>query len=129
MSSLNDKAGGKSAWQVVVSAILINLLNPKLSIFFFAFLPQFVGMNEAAPVYRMMELSLVFMALTFAVFTAYGAFAAAVRQHVLSSTTVQIWMRRGFAVAFAGARGTTGFHAEMRPQSDSEQPSEFCLPS
>ena len=102
MSSPNGKAEGKTARQVIVSAILINLLNPKLSIFFFAFLPQFVSVNEAAPVYRMAELSLVFMALTFVVFAAYGAFAAAVRQHVLSSTTVQTWMRRGFAAAFAG---------------------------
>lgn len=101
MLSLNDKAEGESARQVIVSAILINLLNPNLSIFFFAFLPQFVSVNEAAPVYRMTELSLVFMALTFVVFAAYGTFAAAVRQHVLSSTSVQTWMRRGFATAFA----------------------------
>ncbi|MFT3666120.1 LysE family translocator [Piscinibacter sp.] len=101
MPSLNDKAGGRSAGQVIVSAILVNLLNPKLSIFFFAFLPQFVSVNEAAPVYRMTELSLVFMALTFVVFAAYGAFAAALRRHVLSSASVQTWMRRGFAAAFA----------------------------
>lgn len=101
MLSLNDKADGKNARQVIVSAILINLLNPKLSIFFFAFLPQFVRVDEASPLNQMLELSLVFMVLTFVVFAAYGAFAAAVRQHVLSSTSVQTWMRRSFAAAFA----------------------------
>lgn len=109
MLTLNDKAERKSARQVIVSAILINLLNPKLSIFFFAFLPQFVSVNEAAPVYRMTELSLVFMALTFVVFAAYGVFAAAVRHHVLSSTSVQTWMRRGFAAAFAGLAAQLAF--------------------
>ncbi|MDX8457587.1 LysE family translocator [Mesorhizobium humile] len=99
--SLNDEAAGKSVRQVIVSAIFINLLNPKLSIFFFAFLPQFVKADDASPVSRMLELSLVFMALTFVIFAAYGAFAAAVRRHVISSASVQTWMRRGFAAAFA----------------------------
>jgi len=102
MLSLNDETSGKSVRQVIVSAILINLLNPKLSIFFFAFLPQFVSPDDSAPLSRMLELSFVFMALTFVIFAAYGAFAAAVRRHVISNASVQVWMRRGFAAAFAG---------------------------
>jgi threonine/homoserine/homoserine lactone efflux protein len=102
MLSLNNEISGKSVRQVIVSAILINLLNPKLSIFFFAFLPQFVRPDDATPMTRMLELSLVFMTLTFVIFAAYGAFAAAVRRHVISVPRVQIWMRRCFAAAFAG---------------------------
>ncbi|TCQ02200.1 threonine/homoserine/homoserine lactone efflux protein [Rhizobium sp. PP-F2F-G36] len=90
----------KSDRKVISSAILINLLNPKLSIFFFAFLPQFVGFDEASPVLMMWNLSLVFMALTFSVFAAYGTCAARLRSHILSNPTVQIWMRRSFALAF-----------------------------
>jgi threonine/homoserine/homoserine lactone efflux protein len=92
--------------EVIVSAILVNLLNPKLSIFFFAFLPQFVGSNEANPLHRMLELSLVFMAMTFAVFVLYGVFAASVRTHVVSRPRILAWMRRTFAAAFValGAR-------------------------
>jgi threonine/homoserine/homoserine lactone efflux protein len=86
--------------EVIVSAILVNLLNPKLSIFFFAFLPQFVGSNEANPLHRMLELSLVFMAMTFAVFVLYGVFAASVRTHVVSRPRILAWMRRTFAAAF-----------------------------
>lgn len=107
--SLNDQAGEKSVRQVIVSAILINLLNPKLSLFFFAFLPQFVSVDEVAPVRQMINLSLVFMALTFVVFAAYGASAAALRQHVLSSKTVQTWLRRGFAAAFAALAAQLAF--------------------
>ncbi len=92
----------KSDRQVIVSAILVNLLNPKLSIFFLAFLPQFVRPDAAEPVRAMVELSLVFMALTFLVFALYGVLAAAFRRHVLASVAIQRWMRRGFAAAFAG---------------------------
>lgn len=102
MLSLKDQASDKSARQVIGSAILINLLNPKLSIFFFAFLPQFVRADQGSPVSQMLELSLMFMALTFLIFAAYGAFAAAFRRHVLSTAIVQVWMRRGFAATFAG---------------------------
>jgi threonine/homoserine/homoserine lactone efflux protein len=92
--------GTRSATQVIVSAILINILNPKLSIFFFAFLPQFVSANEPRPLSRMFELSATFMLLTFAVFVGYGLFAASIRKHVISRPRVLTWMRRTFAGAF-----------------------------
>jgi threonine/homoserine/homoserine lactone efflux protein len=96
----------RSARRVVVSAILINILNPKLSIFFFAFLPQFVTADERDPLARMLVLSAVFMLLTFVVFVGYGLFAASVRHHVISRPRILTWMRRAFAGAFAalGAR-------------------------
>ena len=96
-----DDAAPRSDREVVASAVLVNFLNPKLSIFFFAFLPQFVGAGEAAPVLRMLGLSLVFMLMTFAVFVAYGVFAAHVRERVVSRPGVLAWMRRTFAAAFA----------------------------
>jgi threonine/homoserine/homoserine lactone efflux protein len=95
------ETGPRSAIQVIVSAILINILNPKLSIFFFAFLPQFVSAAETHPLARMFELSAVFMLLTFAVFVGYGLFAASIRNHVISRPRVLAWMRRAFAGAFA----------------------------
>ena len=104
--SIASETGARSAMEVVTTGILINILNPKLSIFFLAFLPQFVSTTEITPLARMLELSAVFMALTFAVFVVYGVAAAAVRDHVISRPRVLIWMRRGFAGAFAalGAR-------------------------
>ncbi len=93
-------AAPRSDRQVIVSAVLVNVLNPKLSIFFFAFLPQFVSLGEARPLLRMLELSLAFMAMTLAVFVLYGVFAAAVRSHVVSRPRVLAWMRRTFAAAF-----------------------------
>jgi threonine/homoserine/homoserine lactone efflux protein len=91
---------GRSALQVTIHAILINILNPKLSIFFFAFLPQFVHANEPHPLSRMLELSAVFMVLTFVVFVGYGLFAAAIRRHVITRPKILTWMRRAFAGAF-----------------------------
>jgi threonine/homoserine/homoserine lactone efflux protein len=94
------QVGTRSALQVITSAVLINILNPKLSIFFVAFLPQFVSAQEAHPLARMLELSAVFMLLTFVVFVGYGLFAAAIRTHVVSRPRVLTWMRRTFAAAF-----------------------------
>ena len=97
---VEQEVGTRSAIQVIVSAILINILNPKLSIFFFAFLPQFVSAHEPHPLSRMFELSAVFMLLTFAVFVGYGLCAASIRNHVVSRPRVLTWMRRAFAGAF-----------------------------
>ena len=74
----------RSAGRVIVTGFLINILNPKLSIFFLAFLPQFIAAGEAHPLLRMLELSAVFMAMTFAVFVVYGLFAAAVRDRIVT---------------------------------------------
>jgi threonine/homoserine/homoserine lactone efflux protein len=96
----------RSAGQVIVSAILVNVLNPKLSIFFLAFLPQFVSTSEPDATVRMLGLSAVFMLLTFVVFVSYGIGAAAIRSHVIARPRVLTWMRRAFAGAFValGAR-------------------------
>ena len=91
---------------MIVTGILINILNPKLSIFFLAFLPQFIAADEGHPLARMLELSAAFMAMTFAVFVLYGLFAASVRDRVVSRPRVMTWLRRSFAAGFAalGAR-------------------------
>jgi threonine/homoserine/homoserine lactone efflux protein len=104
--AVQEERGSRSAVQVIVSGILINLLNPKLTIFFFAFLPLFVSTGEPGAVLHMLELSAVFMLLTFVVFALYGFFAAAVRRQVASRAGVMTWMRRSFAASFValGAR-------------------------
>ena len=96
----------RPAGAVLVEGVAINLLNPKLSIFFFAFLPQFVSTSDPSPLLTMTALSLVFMVMTFAVFALYGLFAARMRDQVLSRPSVLAWLRRGFAAAFValGAR-------------------------
>ncbi|CCD95981.1 putative RhtB family transporter, amino acid efflux [Bradyrhizobium sp. ORS 375] len=101
-----DDAQARSAGRVVLTGFLINILNPKLSIFFLAFLPQFIAADEAHPLAAMLELSATFMAMTFAVFVVYGLFASAVRDRVVSRPRVMMWLRRAFASGFAllGAR-------------------------
>jgi threonine/homoserine/homoserine lactone efflux protein len=98
--TVENETAPRSATNVILSAILVNILNPKLTIFFFAFLPQFVSANDPRASIRMIELSAVFMLLTLVVFVAYGSFAAAIRRHVISRPKVLTWMRRVFAGAF-----------------------------
>ena len=101
MLEVNDSDEKQSAARVIVSAVLINLLNPKLPVFFLAFLPQFVPVADPSPIHTMLMLSGVFMAMTWAVFALYGCFAAMMRKHVLTRPAVLTWMRRSFAAGFA----------------------------
>ena len=90
----------RSDLRVISDAVLANVLNPKLSIFFVAFLPQFVDAREGHPLFQMAELSAAFMAATFVVFALYGIFAASVRDHVIARPRILVWLRRSFAAAF-----------------------------
>lgn len=87
------------AWRIAWTAVAVNTLNPKLTIFFFAFLPQFVD-PDRPPVSQMLYLSAIFMAMTFVVFALYGAFAAGVRTHVIRRPRVVTWLRRTFAATY-----------------------------
>jgi threonine/homoserine/homoserine lactone efflux protein len=107
--TVDEDAAPRSARKVIGSGVLINILNPKLTIFFFAFLPQFVSAGEASTVLRMLELSAVFMLVTFVVFAGYGLFAAAVRRHVVSRPAVMNWMRRVFAGSFVALSARLAF--------------------
>lgn len=91
-----------SARTLMLRGLLMNILNPKLTIFFLAFLPQFVTPGSTAPALQMLVLSAVFMAMTFVVFVMYGLLANVFRRAVIESPRVQNWLRRSFAAAFAG---------------------------
>lgn len=88
--------------ELVAKALLVNLLNPKLTIFFLAFLPQFVRPGAGDELAQLLGLSATFMLMTFVIFTVYGLLAHAFRKAVIESQRVQAWLRRGFAASFAG---------------------------
>jgi threonine/homoserine/homoserine lactone efflux protein len=89
-------------WSLISKAVFLNILNPKLTIFFLAFLPQFVNQTATSPLGQLLVLSAIFMAMTFVVFVAYGFLAHAFRTAVIESPRVQTLIRRSFAAAFAG---------------------------
>jgi threonine/homoserine/homoserine lactone efflux protein len=90
----------KPPGRIILSAILLNLLNPKLTLFFFAFLPQFVPPGSPHELSRLLALSGVFMAMTFVIFTIYGVFAAAVRRHLIDRPRIVLKVRKLFAASF-----------------------------
>src|ERR1700684_2383189 len=92
----------RSPARVISSAMLANLLNPKLTVFFFAFLPQFVPPHAPEELERLLLLSGVFMAMTFVVFVVYGVAASALRRHVIERPRVVQRVRKVFAASFIG---------------------------
>ena len=97
---IEQDASARSTLRLVVDGIALNLLNPKLSIFFVAFLPQFIDKQAVNPLGEMLLLSGIFMAMTFVIFAIYGLFAATMRDHVMSKPVIMAWLRRSFAAAF-----------------------------
>jgi len=95
-----DAVEPSSAWRTIRQAVLLNLLNPKLTIFFVAFLPQFVHPDEPNALWHMLGLSAVFMLVTLVVFAGYGVFAAAMRTRVLARPRVLAWLPRSFAGSY-----------------------------
>ncbi|WAW09632.1 LysE family translocator [Oxalobacter vibrioformis] len=89
-----------SGLKIIRDAILVNILNPKLSIFFLAFLPQFIDPKDTTPLVTMTILSVTFMLMTQVVFIVYGVFAGLMRENVINRPVIMKWMRRSFAAAF-----------------------------
>ncbi|MBV9817497.1 MAG: LysE family translocator [Solirubrobacterales bacterium] len=100
--AVQDDQPARSPVRVIGSAMLANLLNPKLTVFFFAFLPQFVPPHAPDELARLLLLSGAFMAMTFVVFVIYGVGAAVVRRHVIERPRVIQQVRRVFAASFVG---------------------------
>lgn len=90
-----------SSQNIVVRGFLLNILNPKLSIFFLAFMPQFVSSEAGSPLPQLLLLSSVFMAMTLAVFIVYGLLAHSIRTYVLTSPGFLVWLKRTFGAMFA----------------------------
>lgn len=103
--SVTVMAKHESAWQIAWLGALINILNPKLSIFFLALLPPFLSGNTATATAEMTMLGIIFMVMTFAVFILYGCFAAAARKWLLGSARVMRWLNRSFAAIFTALAG------------------------
>jgi len=97
---VDDASADRSAWRTIRSAVLVNVLNPKLTIFFVAFLPQFVHPDEPNALWHMLGLSGVFMLATLVIFAIYGMFAASMRTRVLQRPRVLQWLRRSFAGSY-----------------------------
>jgi threonine/homoserine/homoserine lactone efflux protein len=91
----------RNAFQIILKGILINILNPKLTLFFFAFLPLFVSTDTASPTAEMLGLSAVFMGMTFVVFALYGILASGVSIYLTKSPMAIKRLQRSFAVIFA----------------------------
>jgi len=98
--SISETKSNTSYLRIAISGTALNVLNPKLSLFFLAFLPQFIPARNPNPTLTLIVLASVFMLMTFVVFAIYGACASLTRDYVISRPRVLLWMRRVFAASF-----------------------------
>ncbi|MET0005882.1 MAG: LysE family translocator [Candidatus Thiodiazotropha sp.] len=96
----NSKPDTDGYGKITLQAILINILNPKLSIFFLAFLPQFVPSGASSPISYMLVSSAIFMVMTLVVFVGYGVLANQVRQYVSRSPGMVQGVQKVFSGLF-----------------------------
>lgn len=99
--SLNESHEKQGLFTVALKGFLINILNPKLTIFFLAFLPQFIPAQSLEPTVNMLLLGAVFMVITFLVFVIYGLLATSVRHYIIHSEKISTIIQRVFAGSFA----------------------------
>jgi len=97
---VSERRSPASPGRIILDGMLLNVLNPKLSLFFLAFLPQFIPAGAANPALQLVLLAAFFMALTFVIFVGYGACAAYARDYVISRPVVMTWLKRCFAGTF-----------------------------
>jgi threonine/homoserine/homoserine lactone efflux protein len=103
-------APADSAGPIVWRGILLNVLNPKLTLFFFAFLPQFLDGSPGLLDTRLIGLGGVFMLMTLAVFAVYALASAAARDLILAAPVARRWVERAlgaFLIAFAARLALT----------------------
>ncbi len=98
---LSAQDGQSGGFRIALRGFLINILNPKLSLFFLAFLPQFLSPDTTAPAQEMLLLGAVFMAMTAVVFILYGLLASSVSRFVTNSPRAIRLVHRSFAIVFA----------------------------
>lgn len=99
--ALDDTGERVSMLKVGSRGFLINILNPKLSVFFLAFLPQFIPVQAEAPLINMLILGFVFMGMTLLVFILYGLLANRVSAYILNSPKLMKHVQRSFSATFA----------------------------
>ncbi|WP_322059069.1 LysE family translocator [Paraburkholderia sp. J63] len=82
-------------------SVLGNVMNPKVTLFFVVFLPQFVDTHGAQSVtLQMLELGLVFMAQTVVVFSVFGLCAGTIGGWLKRRPRAGVWLDRLAGLTF-----------------------------
>lgn len=100
-------------YRLFADGALSNLSNPKIAIFYFAFLPQFVPPGAASPALSVFALGGLFAALTFAVKGPVGFFAGMLSGWLRSRPGVLRWLFRSSGLVLVGLGVKLAF--ERRP--------------
>jgi threonine/homoserine/homoserine lactone efflux protein len=81
---------------------LSNLSNPKIAVFYFAFLPQFISSEVQHPTFYLLGLGIAFAVLTFVVKVPIGFFAGYLSKWLRDRPAVLTWMHRTSGILLMG---------------------------
>lgn len=96
------RAGAGSALRMVGRGVLMNLSNPKVLVFFLAFLPQFADPARGRVAPQILLLGLLFMLATLLVFGAIALFSGYFGVWLQRSVRAQQWLQRTAGLVFLG---------------------------
>lgn len=99
-TSATGKESSNTLTTIITRGILINLLNPKLTLFFFSFLPQYISTNSDNYIKISFLLGLAFMFITFIVFIGYGLLAGLTKSFFVNSPKRVQCIQNVFGIIF-----------------------------
>jgi RhtB (resistance to homoserine/threonine) family protein len=97
-----NQTGSKSAWKAFKQGVLIDILNPKVAIFFMAFLPQFLREGHGSNSSQLLQLGFIVILVAIVVEIIFVFFASMVSHKFRENKQYSLWLDRVVGTIFVG---------------------------
>jgi threonine/homoserine/homoserine lactone efflux protein len=105
----SDAVKHEAPWRIFTQGLVVNLLNPKTALFFFAFLPQFVNVEKGSITLQVVTLGLLFVGLATITDGTYALLASSIADRLKGNLTFLKRQRYFTGAVYIGLGITTAF--------------------